>query len=269
MKTRIKIYEDLKMVVKFFSKQLKFDKFVNKVGRKLAVAIDEIITLSLFKQMNSIATKKSIYQMFKYNLNCSYKTLVVNMNRWSTLAATVIVLLMKMNRKNQHLIKHIDSTDIPVCLFKNANAHKTMKGLARFGRSSKGTFFGLKLHIITDLKRKLLSLKLTAGNIDDREVVLELTEEIVGYLIADAGYIKKKLQEEYYEEGKRIMITKPRANMKKIMTKFEQKLYDTRMLIELNFRSLKMFYGLITSLPRSIDGYLANYIYSLLAYQIA
>ena len=129
MKTRIKIYEDLKMVVKFFSKQLKFDKFVNKVGRKLAVAIDEIIALSLFKQTHNIATKKSIYQMFKYNLNCSYKTLVVNMNRWSTLATTVIVLLMKMNRKNQHLIKHIDSTDIPVCLFKNANAHKTMKGL--------------------------------------------------------------------------------------------------------------------------------------------
>jgi len=31
---------------------------------------------------------------------------------------------------------------------------------------------------------------------------------------------------------------------------------------------LKMFYGLTTSLPRSAGGYLANYIYSLLAYQI-
>lgn len=269
MKTQIKIYEDLKMVVKFFSKQLKFDKFVNKTGRKLAVAIDEIIALSLFKQTHNIATKKSIYRMFKNNLNCSYKTMVVNMNQRSILAAAIIVLLMKMNRKNQHLIKHIDSTDIPVCLFKNANAHKTMKGLAQFGRSSKGTFFGLKLHIVTDLKRKLLSLKFTAGNIDDREVVLELTEEIIGFLIADAGYIKDKLQKEYYEERKRIMIAKPRKNMKKLMTKFEQKLYDTRMLIELNFRNLKMFYGLITSLPRSIDGYLSNYIYSLLAYQIA
>jgi len=269
MKTRIKIYEDLKAVVKFFSKQLKFDKFVNKTGRKLAVAINEVIALSLFKQANSIATKKSIYQMFKNNLNCSYKTLVTSMNRWAILASAIIVLLMKMNRNNQHLIKHIDSTDISVCLFKNANAHKTMKGLAQFGRNSKGTFFGLKLHIVTDLKRKLLSLKFTAGNVDDREVVLELTEEIIGFLIADAGYIKEKLQKQYYEEGKRIMIAKPRKNMKKIMTEFEQKLYDTRMLIELNFRNLKMFYGLITSLPRSIDGYLSNYIYSLLAYQIA
>jgi len=57
--------------------------------------------------------------------------------------------------------------------------------------------------------------------------------------------------------------------MVKIITKFQEFLYGTRMLIELNFRSLKMFYGLVTSLPRSVAGYLANYIYSLLAYQIA
>jgi len=57
--------------------------------------------------------------------------------------------------------------------------------------------------------------------------------------------------------------------MKKIMTKFEEWLYKTRFKIEYNFRDLKLFKGLITSLPRSADGYLANYIYSLLAYQIA
>ena len=268
MKTQIKIYNDLKTVVNFFSKHLKFDKFLNKTGRKLAIAINEIITLALFKQTQGIATKKSVYEIFKNNLNCTYKTFIVNINRWSFLAAVIIMLLIKMNRANQHLIKHIDSTDIPVCRFKNANAHKTMKGLAAFGRNSKGTFFGLKLHIVTDLKRKLLSFKFTSGNIDDREVVFELTKEIAGILIADAGYIKEKLQRKYYQENKRIMIAKPRVNMKKIMTKFEKKLYQTRMLIELNFRNLKMFYGLVTGLPRSVNGYLANYIYSLLAYQL-
>ena len=56
--------------------------------------------------------------------------------------------------------------------------------------------------------------------------------------------------------------------MKKMMTDWQEKLYQTRMMIELNFRSLKLFYGLVTSLPKSVDGYVANYIYSLLAYQI-
>lgn len=241
MKTRIKIFDGLKKIVNFFSKQLKFDKFINKTGRKLAVAIEEIIALSLFKQAHGIATKKSIYKIFKNNLKCSCKTLVVNMNRWAYLAAIILFLLMKINRKSQHLIKHIDSTDIPVCLFKNANSHKTMKELAKFGKSSNGMFFGLKLHMVTDLRRKILSIKFTSGNIDDREVVFELTEEIIGIFIADAGYIRKKLQREYYQENQRIMIVKPRKNMKKLMTKFEEKLYQTRMLIELNFRSLKCF----------------------------
>ena len=55
--------------------------------------------------------------------------------------------------------------------------------------------------------------------------------------------------------------------MKKLATKFQTWLYGTRMQIELHPRSLKMFYGLVTSMPRSVDGYFANYIYSLLAYQ--
>lgn len=268
MKIQIESFDGIKRVVNFFSKQLKFDKLIKTKGRKLAIAIEDIIVLSLFKQAHSIATKKSLYDIFKNKFRCSYKTLVVNINKWVHLAAIILLLIMKANRKNQHPIKHIDSTDIPVCLFKNANNHKTMKGLASYGKNSKGTFFGLRLHMITDLKRKMLSFRITSANVDERDVVFELTDEIAGILIADAGYIKEKLQRAYHQEGKRIMIARPRKNMKKIMTKFEEMLYKTRMLIEINFRSLKLFYGLETSLPRSVDGYLANYIYSLLAYQI-
>lgn len=122
--------------------------------------------------------------------------------------------------------------------------------------------------IKTDLRRRILRVKFTAGNIDDREMVIPLSKDLIGIFIADAGYISKKLAHEFYQEHKRVLIVKPRANMKKLMTEFEEVLYSTRMLIELNFRSLKLFYGLVTSLPRSVDEYLANYVYSLLAYQI-
>ena len=267
MKTVIQLYDNIKQGVKFFYKQLKLDKFEKIKGRKLAIKIIDAISLALFKQSNNIATKKSIYKIFKPK--CSYKTLVVSMNRFAHLALLVLVTILKVNRKNQHIIKHIDSTSIPVCLFKNANAHKTMKGIANFGKNSKGTFFGLKLHIITDLKRQLLSIKFTAGNVDDRKVVIKLSKGLIGLFVADAGYVSNKLSQEFYQEGKRILFVKPRVTMKRIMTKFQAFLCSTRMLIELNFRNLKMFYGLVTSLPRSVDGYLANYIYSLLAYQIA
>ena len=95
-----------------------------------------------------------------------------------------------------------------------------------------------------------------------------MSKEITGLLIGDAGYVSQKLSRVFYQEHQRILLAKPRKNMKKIWTKFENILYGTRMLIEINFRSLKLFYGLVSSLPRSVNGYLANYIYALLAYQI-
>ena len=95
---------------------------------------------------------------------------------------------------------------------------------------------------------------------------MNVNKELDGIFVADAGYISEKLEKEFYKENKRILFSKPRKNMKKVITDFQYHLYNTRVLIELNFRNLKMFYGLITSLPRSIDGYFANYTHSILAY---
>lgn len=266
MKLSMRVFNSIKTVVERFYKIFNIGTLQNKTGRKLAISITDVITLGIYKQRFDIETKKGLYEMF--DPKCSYKTLVVNLNRWSWLVAIMIAMIMKMNRQNQHPIKHIDSTDIPVCSFKNANDHKTMKGIAQFARTRKGTFFGLKLHLISDLKRNILSIQFTPGNVDDRKPVMDMSKEIWGLLIGDAGYVSKKLEREFYQEYKRIFMSKPRKNMNKLATDFELKLYDTRALIELNFRSLKMFHGLVTSLPRSVAGYFANYIYSILAYQL-
>jgi len=269
MKVSIPLYNELQKVVIFFSKQLGFDKYENKTGRKLALKIVDVISMSLFKHRNLKDTKKSIYEIFNLKNICSYKTLVVSINRWSPLAMKILFMFMKMNRQNQRILKHIDSSDIPVCLFKNAHRHKTMKGLASFGYGSKGIYFGLKIHLISDFKRKILAIRITSANVNDRDIVIPMSKGLLGLFVADSGYISEKLMREFYQENKRILLVKPRKNMKKIMTKFQEKIYQTRMLIELNFRNLKMFYGLVTSLPRSISGYFANYVYALLAYQIA
>lgn len=266
MKAFVPMLNSIKQVVNFFSQQLHFDKYKSQTGRRLALPIEDVISLAIFKQKNNIATKKSLYHIFKPR--CTYKTLVVNLNRWFFLAVIILVFIMKLNRQNAHLIKHIDSTDIPVCLFKNAHSHQTMKHLAEYRRKGQESFFGLKLHIITDLHQKLLSIRFTGAKTDDREVVIKMSDELTGIFIADAGYISDKLSQEFYQENRRVLLAKPKKNMTKIMTKFEELLYQTRMLIEINFRQLKLFYGLVTSLPRSVGGYLANYIYSILAYQI-
>lgn len=263
--TSIQLYNELEQVVRYLYKQFRLDKLEKSKGRKLAIPIIETISLAVFKQFNGIPTKKSIFNIFQPK--CCYKTLVENMNRFAVAALLMLKSIFRMNSQNSHIIKITDSTDVPVCLNKNANSHRTMQGLANWSKSGKGWYFGLKMHLTADLNRKMLSVKFTSANVPDLEVFLDLNKDVYGIFVADAAYILKELSRKVYELGKGILFAKPRKNMKKLITGWQFELYNTRMTIEINFRNLKAFHNLITSLPRSASGYFANYIYSLLAYQ--
>lgn len=266
MKRILQVYHQLKEKVTFFYHKLNLFTYENTTGRKLSISLIETITLALYKQTQHIATKKAIWNDF--NPRCSYKTLVVNMNRVALIALVILSRILAFNQKESHPIKHTDSTDIPVCLNKNARYHKTMTFLAAWGHSGKGLFYGLKLHLTSDLWRQMLAIRFTPGNVHGTKIFTKLNRDLNGIFVADAEYISAKLEREFYQEHRRILFAQPRKNMKKMITIFQKKLYDTRMTIELNFRNLKMFYGLITSLPRSINGYFANYIHSILAYAL-
>ena len=267
MKTELTLFSQLKQKVSFLYDKLRFHTLEKKTGRKLAVSIVDTITAALFKQTANVATKKRVYDILEPP--CSYKTLVVNMNRCFSLALIIFSLLLKVNRGKQHLVKHTDSTDIPVCLNKNAKHHKTMNGYACWGHNSKGSFYGLKLHLTADLNRSMLAVKFSSGNVDDRQVCIPLNRDLLGLFIADAGYVAEWLESDFYIPDKRNILIKPKKNQKKIATLLDVWLYNTRMAIEIPFRNLKMFFGLITSLPRSVVGYFANYTYTLLAYLLA
>lgn len=264
MNTSIQIYNNIVAKVRFFIKQLKIKFKKSSTGRSLTINPADTIALALFKQALGIKTKKAIWKIFE--IASSYKTLVVNMNRFALHALLIFQAILKWNRKNAHPVKHTDGTDIPVCLTKNGKYHRTMRHLASWARGPKGWYFGLKMLITADLKRNLLAVRFASGNADDRQVFRKLNKGLLGIFIADAGFISKNLEREFYIENKRALFAKPRANMKRVATGWQNALYDTRMQIELNFKNLKMFYNLETSLPRSLDGYLGNYVYSLLAY---
>ncbi len=258
-------YNDIILQVSVLYKGLRLNELEkNSKGRKLAIPIPTILAYGIFKQTYGIETKKSAYKLL--NPACSYKTFVVNLNRFSPLAALILSIILYVNSMFAHPIKYTDSTDIAVCLPQHARGHKTMKLLASWGGTSTGTFYGIKLHITTDYHRRILKVRFASGRVDERDVFPKMNADLEGIFVCDAGYLRKSLQKAFYREGKRIMLVKPRKNMKKLMTKFQSWLYDGRMTIELSFRSLKMFYGLVTSLPRSVEGYLANYTYALLAY---
>lgn len=260
-----KVAQQLKALVSLFLPYCNLKEFLKKTGRKLALPIIEILSLSLFWHLQGIVTKKSVYDLLSLKSFCSYKTFVVNVNRLSPIAIQIIGLMIFHNRKLAHLIKHTDATSIPVCLMKNVDHHKTMKDLASISKSSSGWYYGMKLHLTADFKGKTLALKITSADGSDRQTAKDMNKDLWGVIIMDSGYVSNDLQNEMNVEGKRWWVVKPYKTMKKLATIIENLLYDTRMMVETNFRNLKLFLGLVSSLPRSLAGYLANYTYSILA----
>jgi hypothetical protein len=70
-------------------------------------------------------------------------------------------------------------------------------------------------------------------------------------------------------DGKRWVLIRPLKSMKKLATKWQDRLYRSRFSIEFDFRSMKLFHGLVTSLPRSVNGYIANYLHAIFSFVIA
>lgn len=91
MKTHIQLYDNIVTKVKEIYEHLSLHKHEKHTGRPLALSIIEIIALSLFWKTLGSVTKKIVYDIFRPN--CSYKTLVVNMNRYALLS----LLILKIN----------------------------------------------------------------------------------------------------------------------------------------------------------------------------
>lgn len=260
-----KVVVQLKALVSLFLPYCNLKEYLKKTGRKLALPIIDILSLSLFWHLQGIVTKKSVYDLLSLKSFCSYKTFVVNVNRLAPIALQIVGLVMAHNRKLAHVIKFTDATAIPVCLMKNVDHHKTMKDLASMSKSSSGWYYGMKLHLTADFKGKALAIRITSADSSDRQTAKDMNKDLWGVIILDSGYVSGDLQNEMNIEGKRLWLVKPYKTMKKLATVFENLLYDTRMMVETNFRNLKLFLGLVTSMPRSITGYLANYTYAILA----
>lgn len=260
------IFKQLKVVVTQLVHQFRLAPETSASGRPRKISHIDAVAFALYQHRSTRATKKSVYEDFKEALNCSYKTLVVAINNAAVLCMRILFLITRLGRKYQHLVKYTDATDIPVCLKKNADSHKTMNMLAEIGRSTKGWFYGIKLTITRDYQGRMLGIRFTRANTNDRDIFRKINQDILGIIIADAGYVSKQLEKDMNIESLRWILIRPFKTMKKLMTKWQEELYKGRFQIEFDFRSLKMFHGLVTSLPRSINGYFANYIHALTSF---
>ena len=251
----------------------------NTVGRKHNLNITEAVTISLYRYTLPHTTFKHFYAFLRnYHQKefCRlphYSNMLLFQKQLLPFLLRMLGVLMGMNRaafKNKKVrLMFIDGSDLPVCTNKRIFNHKVARKVAARGKGSKGWFYGFRLHILCDDGGNLLGVTITPGNIDERTQVKKLVGDITdSTMVADAGYIKKILQEELYKSNNVWFLTGVKKVMKKLMTKEQHVLLKARQLVETVIGSLKHRGGMPNSLPRSIPGYQVHFVMTLLAFTI-
>lgn len=230
----------------------------------------EIMTIILMFQDSPCRNFKYFYQSYltlykaEFPHMPTYERFVSLMPRVLYL---LVILLYSLFSPSKGL-NYIDSTPLAVCHPKRIFKNKVFQGIAALGKTTKGWFFGWKLHIIINDKGSLVRIKLTPGNVDDRAVVDQMTEGFQGLLFADRGYICKKLFLRLYKRGLKL-VTGIKRNMKnKLMLLNEKLLLRKRSLVESVFDYLKNKFQIEHTRHRSPLNAFIHIISTLIAYQL-
>jgi hypothetical protein len=173
-----------------------------------------------------------------------------------------------------HLLKQctglsfVDSTSIAVCKNYRIYSHKVFKAVAARSKTTKGWFFGLKLHLIIDPEGNLIKVSFSSGNKDDRKGLKGMIAGIFGKMYADRGYISQELFEHLYDNGIQL-ITRVKKNMKNVLMSFTDKvMLLKRALIETVIGKLKFLDKLEHSRHRSVLNAFSHMMSCLINYQL-
>ena len=165
-------------------------------------------------------------------------------------------------------ISFVDSTSIAVCKNYRIYSHKVFKGFANRGKTTKGWFYGLKLHLIINLEGGLVKASFSSGNKDDRTHFKTMTSDIYGKIFADRGYISKALSDELLTQGIQL-VTRIKKNMKNIlMSVTDRVMLLKRTLVETVIGRIKLLDKFEHSRHRSPMNAFSHMLASLINYQL-
>ena len=180
----------------------------------------------------------------------------------------MLLLIVLLGQQEGSGTYALDATALPAVSQQGRRA-KVLRPWAAWGRGSDSHwFFGFKLHAVCDQRGQLVKLRISPANVADITQAEALLSQLRGLVVADAAYISAKLRDKLWELGS-LLLTPLRKNMKGLASLEQTEQLKGRNIIETVFSVLKDRLGLVTSLPRSLDGYLTHYILVLLAYQLA
>ncbi len=199
----------------------------------------EVLTMALLQGCLQVASLKQTYRRVAQNYRaafpylCSYRQWIA---RLQALPAQISALLAATIQLPAHgpAFYLVDAKPLPVChRLRHGRVRLLREDGAYWGKTSKGWFFGFKLHVLRHIAGRIVNVVLTPGNGDDRAPVLALLEAVNGGVtLGDLGYRGKQRAEEWAEEADMLVLTRADAPEKKYL------LAQVRQAIETSFSQL-------------------------------
>jgi transposase len=182
----------------------------------------EVLAIALMQSYFQSPTLKRTYLLVRANdpkafpFLPSYQQWLARLHKLTALVGEVLVASTPSDgyQSDYYLL---DSKPIPVCLpIRHGRVRLLRDEGAYFGKSSKGWFFGFKLHLVRDQQGRLLNTVLTPANYDDRSVALSLLAPLPANIaLADLGYRGWNIKEQIGEETEVLIITRADAPEKR------------------------------------------------------
>jgi hypothetical protein len=189
-----------------------------------AFADSEVLTLALLQGCLGVPSLKQTYRLVDQNYRsafprlCSYRQWIA---RLQALPAQISTLLRATTQiaANAPSFYLIDAKPLPVChRLRHGRVRLLREEGAYWGKTSKGWFFGFKLHLLRHIEGRILNVVLTPGNWDDRVPVLTLLDSVDGGVtLGDLGYRGRQRAEEWAEEADMLVLTRADAPEKKCL----------------------------------------------------
>lgn len=239
------------------------------------LCLSEVMTLMVHFHLSRYRTFKDYYLKHVCpHLRAEFPGLVSYTRFVELMQGAVMPLLVFLRRcrlRPSEGIAFVDATALKVCHNRRIHSHRTFRGIAQRGKTSMGWFYGFKLHLIVNHTGDLVSVMLTPGNTDDRNLSLmqRLTHHVVGKLFGDRGYISGTLFKMLFQRGLQLVTRLKKRMVNKLMPLMDRLLLEKRAVVESIIDQLKNLCQIEHTRHRSPVNFLGNLFSGLIAYTFA
>ena len=240
-------------------------------GRPIILHRNEVIGLLLFSSM--VAPQRTLKGIYVWAQTHYYRRFHLPaykswVRKCHQALPGMLVILDQVLVKDAKL-RFMDSTMLQVCKLVRADRHQVAKGVAAFGKNWQGWHYGFKLHASCNPKGQLAAVYFTAASASDSQQIPKLVNDATVVAVGDGGYVASVMRRKMWREHQAYILSPPHPTQKKkVIARWQLTLLRARPRIECVFDYLKEHLLLVTSFPRSVDGYAVHYIRTLLAYQL-